>query len=95
MSPKTTPNAGRPSVDRLAAFAGGATVSPARSGKGITPVVVEVFVADPANQPSARASREGIPSSVTDWFCFLGRLMGAPLSRTIPSSTSDTSPNRC
>src|SRR5215831_19131420 len=39
MSPKTTPNAERPSADRLAAFAGRARVSPAPLDKGPTPAI--------------------------------------------------------
>src|SRR5215470_11321682 len=43
MSPKTTPNAKRPSADRLAAFPGRATVSSATLDKGPTPAIVEVL----------------------------------------------------
>ena len=52
MSPKTTPNAEKPSVDRLAAFAGGAMVSPATLGKGTISVVVEVFYKGPRSRVS-------------------------------------------
>jgi hypothetical protein len=43
MSPKTTPNADRPSADRLAAFAGRAMVSPTTSDKRPIPAIVEVL----------------------------------------------------
>jgi hypothetical protein len=59
MSPKTTPNAERPSVDRLAAFAGGAMVSPATLGKGITPVVVEVFCSGPGKSAVGKSESRG------------------------------------
>src|SRR5438105_10805456 len=41
MSPKTTPNAERPSADKLAASAGRAMASPAVSDKGPIPAIVE------------------------------------------------------
>src|SRR5258708_7582070 len=43
MSPKTTPNAERPSADKLAASAGRAVASPAVSDKGPIPAIVEAL----------------------------------------------------
>jgi hypothetical protein len=43
MSPKTTPNAERPSADKLAASAGRAVASPAVLDKGPIPAIVEAL----------------------------------------------------
>src|SRR5438094_10310665 len=48
MSPKTTPNADRPSADRFAVFAGRPMVSPATTDKGPIPAIVGVFHAGSA-----------------------------------------------
>ena len=53
MSPKTTPNAERPSADRLAAFAGRATTSPATLDKGRLTQASRYFV--PKRRPDENA----------------------------------------
>src|SRR5689334_87207 len=53
MSPKTTPNAERPSVDRLAAFARRVTVSTAMLDKEPNPAIVKVLHSDRSRSTSA------------------------------------------
>src|SRR5262245_5655643 len=60
MSPKTIPNAEKPSVDRLAAFAGRAKVSPAMLDKGQLRQIVEVLYSGRGRarrQPHRQAER--------------------------------------
>jgi len=68
MSPKTTPNAATLSVDRLAAFAGRAKISPATLDKGQLRQIVEVRYSGCGRSTSAtsRASRETAEACATD-----------------------------
>src|ERR1700726_3132761 len=76
MSPKTTPNAERPSADKLAASAGRAMASPPVSDKGPIPAIVEAL-----HLKSSRKRRQARADLAED---FRGGRQANPRTRSGP-----------